>query len=73
MSKTATIEIDAVLLDRLRTRHPGKGDREMIEDIARIDLGFSMLRQSQLRNALSEDDALRLGVRAVHEARDSTS
>jgi hypothetical protein len=66
---TTTVEIDTTLLDRLRARHPGKQDREMIEDIARIDLGFSLLAQSQERNALDEDDAIRLGVEAVREAR----
>lgn len=69
MATTTTIEIDTALLDRLRTRHPGKGDREMIEDMARIDLGFSLLRQAQERNALSEDEASELGVRAIRESR----
>jgi hypothetical protein len=68
MSTTA-IEIDTTLLDRLRARHPGKGDREMIEDIARIDLGFSMLRQTQERSALSEDEAIRLGIEAIRASR----
>jgi hypothetical protein len=68
-SATTAIEIDTSLLERLRTRHPGKADREMIEDMAQVDLGFSLLRQAQERNALSEDEASELGVRAVHEAR----
>jgi len=66
---TTVIELDTSLLERPRARHPGKADREMIEDIAQIDLGFSMLRQAQERNALSEDEATELGVHAVHEAR----
>jgi hypothetical protein len=44
----------------------------MIEDMAQIDLGFSMLRQAQERNALSEDEATELGVRAGREARRSS-
>lgn len=41
----------------------------MIEDIAEVDLGFSLLRQAQERNALSEPEATGLGVRAAREAR----
>ena len=66
---TTAIEIDTSLLERLRARHPGKADREMIEDIAQIDLGFSMLRQAKERNALSEAEATELGVRAARDAR----
>jgi hypothetical protein len=66
---TTIIEIDTSLVERLRARHPGKADREMIEDIAQIDLGFSLLRQAQERNALSETEATELGVRAAREAR----
>ncbi|MGC2374145.1 MAG: hypothetical protein WA484_09755 [Solirubrobacteraceae bacterium] len=71
-ASTTVIEVDTSLLERLRARHPGKADREMIEDMAQIDLGFSMLRQAQERNALGEDDATELGVRAVREARRSS-
>ncbi len=41
----------------------------MIEDIAQIDLGFSMLRQAKERNALSEAEATELGVHAARVAR----
>ncbi len=41
----------------------------MIEDIAQIDLGFSILRQAKERNALSEAEATELGVHAAREAR----
>lgn len=66
---TTAIEIDTSLLQRLRARHPGKADREMIENIAQIDLGFSMLRQAKERNALNEAEATERGVRAAREAR----
>jgi 16S rRNA A1518/A1519 N6-dimethyltransferase RsmA/KsgA/DIM1 with predicted DNA glycosylase/AP lyase activity len=66
---TTAIEIDTSLLERLRARHPGKADREMIEDIAQIDLGSSMLRQAKERNVLSEAEATELGVLAAHDAR----
>ena len=62
--------MDGELLERLRARHPGKSDRELIERLATIELGMAVLRESQRRNALSEEEALELGVRAVHEARD---
>ena len=63
------MEIDSELLERLRERWPQKPDRQLIEDLVLIQLGFAALRSSQQRNALSEDAALELGVRAVHEAR----
>lgn len=69
---TTTVEIDTSLLECLRARHPGKADRAMIEDIARIDLGFSILRQAKQRNALTEGEAMELGVGAAQEARRST-
>jgi hypothetical protein len=71
MAPTRTIEIDAALLDRLRARHPGKDDRAMIEDMARIDLGFSLMHQGQERNGLDEDEAMELGIRAIRDSRDS--
>ena len=69
---TTSIDVDTRLLKRLRARHPGKADREVIEDIARIDLGFAQLRQVQERNALTEEHATELGLQAVDEARQSS-
>jgi hypothetical protein len=66
---TTRVEIDDELLERLRARHPGKDDRALIEDLALVELGFSVLRAAQHRNALGEDQAAELGVRAVHESR----
>jgi len=66
---TTTVEIDSDLLDRLRSRHPGRDDRALIEELARIDLGFVALREAQSRNMLNETDAPELATRAVHEAR----
>ncbi len=63
------MEIDTELLAHLRTRHPGKDDRALIEDLARIELGFAALRDAQKRNTLDEQTAAELGVRAVHGAR----
>jgi hypothetical protein len=69
VAATTSVQIDTELLGRLRARHPGKNDRELIEDLARIDLGFVALRDAQQRNALSEDEATELAVQAVHETR----
>jgi hypothetical protein len=66
---TTHVEIDTDLLARLRERHPGKDDRSLIEDMARIELGFAAVRDAQKRNALTEEEAIELGVQAVHEAR----
>mgnify|MGYP001395024023 CR=1 FL=1 len=72
MAATTNVEVDSALLERLRQRHPGKDDRELIEDLARIELGFAAMRESQERNALDEDEAMDLAVRAVHEARQAS-
>ena len=69
MATTTNVEIDTELLERLRARAPGKADRELIEDLARISLGFEAIRESQRRNAVSEDEAVAEAVRAVHEVR----
>lgn len=69
MATTTSIEIDSELLGRLRARHPGKDDRALIEELAQVDLGFAALRDAQKRNAMDDEDATDLAVRAVHEAR----
>jgi hypothetical protein len=69
MAATTSVEIDKALLERLRARHPGKADRELIEDAAKIHLGMTALRETQAANALGEEEAVELGVRAVHESR----
>jgi hypothetical protein len=71
MAATVQVEINGELLERLRARHLGKSDRELIERLATIELGMAALRESQRRNALSEEEAMDLAVRAVHEARDA--
>jgi hypothetical protein len=72
MAATTNIEIDTALLERLRARSPGKDDRELIEDLARISLGFEVIRESQRRNAVPADEAMAEAVRAVHEVRRSS-
>ncbi len=68
-SPTTTVEIDASLLGELRARRPGKDDRSLLEELARVELGMAALTDSQERNALSEDEANELAVRAVREVR----
>lgn len=66
---TVQVDMDGELLQRLRERHPGKSDRELIERLAIIELDMAVLRESQRRNAVPEEEALEQAVRAVHEAR----
>jgi hypothetical protein len=69
MSQTTSVEIETALLERLRQRRPGPTDRELLESVVLSMLGRATLRTMQERNALSEDEAIVLGVRAVREAR----
>lgn len=69
MTATTRIEIDSELLGELRSRHPGKPDQALVEDLARIELGFAALHDAQTRNAMSEEDAMALALEAVHETR----
>jgi len=71
--QTTAVEIDTELLERLRERRPGVSDRELVESMARIALGREALRRVQDCSALSEEEAVALGVEAVHEARQSPS
>lgn len=40
---TTTVEIDSDLLAWLRERSPGKSDRELLEDLASVTLGFETI------------------------------
>jgi hypothetical protein len=66
---TIKVEFDRELLERLRQRHPAKGDRELLESMAKMTLGRESLRRVQERSSLSEDEAIALGTQAVHEVR----
>jgi hypothetical protein len=72
-SPTTTVEVDSELLEALRERRPEKSDRELVESLAKITLGRETLRRVQERSTLSEEEAIALGVRAVHEARREAS
>jgi hypothetical protein len=71
MSKPSTtaVEIDTDLLEELRANEPGKPDRELIEDLALRKVGLATVRRLQQRFNLPEDEAIAVGVEAVHEAR----
>lgn len=69
MAATTRIDFDSELLAKLRARRPGKDDRTLLEELARIELGFETLGEIQRRNALSEDEADDLALRAVREVR----
>ncbi len=73
MATTVRVEIDSELLAGLRERHPGKRDRELVEDLPRIELGFGALGDIRARNAMSEAEATDLAVRAVHDARSASA
>jgi hypothetical protein len=69
MAATTNIPFDSALLAKLRARRPGKNDQTLLEEMARIDLGFETLAETQRRNALSGEDATDLAVRALREIR----
>lgn len=69
---TTVVEIDSELLERLRQHSPGKSDREALERVARIQLGFETIRRVQKRNAaasIDDDEVMTEAVRAVRELR----
>ena len=71
-SGTATVEIDRDLLARLRKRRPEQSDRELVERVARIELGFEAMHRAQQRTATAGTDQAEIeaeAVRAVKESR----
>jgi hypothetical protein len=64
---TTTVEIDSDLLARLRERSPGKSDRELLEELATVTLGFEAIQRVRQRTADAgvdqqeiEDEAVRV-------------
>lgn len=67
---TTTVEIGTQLLDALRALNPGQSDRSLLERLARIEIGYGVMREQPNRaDGLSEDEANELAVRAVREVR----
>ena len=69
---TTTVEIDSDLLARLRERSPGRSDRELLEDLAAVTLGFETIHRVQPRTADADIDQEEIegeAVRVVRERR----
>ncbi len=69
MATTVQVEFDGELLARLRERHPGKTDRELLERLAVIELGMAALRAGQSGKTDPEEVVPEEAVRAVREVR----
>lgn len=68
-SRTTPVDFDADLLAELRAEEPGKGDRELLEDLAIRRLGIATARRTRARFNLTEEEATELALRAVREVR----
>jgi chromosome condensin MukBEF MukE localization factor len=69
---TTTVEIDSDLLARLRERSPGKSDRELLEELATVTLGFETIQRVRQRTAEADVDQQEIedeAVRVVRERR----
>ena len=69
-ASTTTVEIDTALLERLRERAPGKSNRELLEDAARIQLGHEAIARVRERfRGVPSEEIERESVAAVRDAR----
>jgi hypothetical protein len=69
---TTTVEIDSDLLAGLRERSPGKSDRELLEELATVTLGFETIQRVRQRTADAGVDQQEIedeAVRVVRERR----
>ncbi len=69
---TTRVEIDSDLLARLRERSPGKSDRELLEELATVTLGFETIQRVRQRTADAGVDQQEIedeAVRVVRERR----
>lgn len=67
---TTTVEIDRGLLQRLRKLRPKKSDRELLESLARIQLGREASdRAREAFAGTSSEEIEREAVKAVREVR----
>jgi hypothetical protein len=67
---TTTVEIDRTLLARLRKRRPKQSDRELLESIARIQLGREASDRARARFAgVPSEEIDREAVKAVRAVR----
>jgi hypothetical protein len=65
---TATVEFDQQLLDRLRERRPEQSDRELLESMARIQLGQEA--SDRAREAFAGTPSEEIEREAVNAARE---
>lgn len=64
------MEIDRKLLERLRKRRPNQSDRELVEGLARIQLGREARARARERFAgVSSEEIEREAAKAVREVR----
>lgn len=67
---TVNVEIDRSLLERLRKRRPEKSDRELVESVARIQLGREASDRAKERFAgVPSGEIEREAVKAAREVR----
>lgn len=67
---TTPVEIDSELLERLRSRSPGRSDRELLERLARIHLGWEASERARERFAgVPSEEIEREAIKAVREVR----
>ena len=69
---TTTVEIDSDLLARLRERSPGRSNRELLENLAAVTLGFETIHRVQRRTAdagVDQDEIEGEAVRVVRARR----
>jgi hypothetical protein len=68
---TTSVEIDSELLRRLRERRPEKSDREVLESVARIQLGREASARVKQRFAgVPSEEVEREAAKAVREVRE---
>jgi hypothetical protein len=69
-SPTTSVEIDSELLERLRKRRPEKSDRELVESVARIQLGREASDRARERfTGVPSEEIEREAVKAAREVR----
>jgi hypothetical protein len=69
-TRTATVEFDQQLLDRLRERRPEQSDRELLESMAHIQLGREASDRARDAFAGTSDEEIeREAVKAAREVR----
>ena len=67
---TTTVEIGRELLQRLRRRRPEQSDRELVESLARIQLGREARARARERFAgVASEEIEREAAKAVREVR----